>query len=96
MSGRVPSHIMKRRLNKILEIGRSKNLAFRQQFLGQSLAAVTLDKEEEEGESVVLTHNFIHARVPNLTVSPNRLVEVCVEEIRLEATYACIASRNPG
>jgi threonylcarbamoyladenosine tRNA methylthiotransferase MtaB len=93
---RVPSHIMKRRLTKILEIGRSKNLAFRQRFLGHILPSVTLDKEEEEGESLVLTHNFIHARVPNLTVSPNRLVEVCVEEVRPEATYACIACRNPG
>jgi threonylcarbamoyladenosine tRNA methylthiotransferase MtaB len=91
---RVPSHIMKRRLNKILEIGRSKNLAFRQCFLGQILPAITLDKEEKEGESVVLTHNFIHVRIPNLAVPPNRLVEVRIEEVRPEATYASIAIRN--
>jgi threonylcarbamoyladenosine tRNA methylthiotransferase MtaB len=91
---RVPSHIMKRRLHKVLEIGRSKNLAFRQQFQEQILPAVTLDKEEEAGESVVLTHNFIHARVSNLTVSPNQLVEVRIEEIRPDATYATLVSET--
>jgi threonylcarbamoyladenosine tRNA methylthiotransferase MtaB len=88
---RVPSHIMKCRLNKVLAIGRSKNLAFRQQFLGQILPAVTLDKEEEEGESIVLTHNFIHARVPNLAVPPNQLVKIRIDEICQDATRASIS-----
>jgi threonylcarbamoyladenosine tRNA methylthiotransferase MtaB len=92
---RLPSHIMKRRLNRILEIGRSKNLAFRQRFLRQVLPAITLDKEEEEGKSVVLTHNFIHVHVPDLAVPPNRLTVIRIEEVRPEATYASSASRNP-
>jgi threonylcarbamoyladenosine tRNA methylthiotransferase MtaB len=86
----VPVAGMKRRLNEVLEIGRSKNLAFRRRFLGQVLPAITLDKEEDEGESVVLTHNFIHARIQNLTVPSNKLVEIRIEEVRPEVTYAVL------
>ncbi len=86
----IPSHVMKRRLEKALEISRSKNLSFRHRFLGRVLPAITLAREEDLGASVVLTSNYIHARVPGLCIPPNRLVEVRIEEIRPDATYASI------
>jgi threonylcarbamoyladenosine tRNA methylthiotransferase MtaB len=90
MPGRIPPQIMKRRLNAVLEISRSKNISFRLRFLGEVLPAITLSHEEELGTSLVLTGNYIHARVPGLSEPPNRLVNVRIEEVRPEATYASI------
>jgi threonylcarbamoyladenosine tRNA methylthiotransferase MtaB len=90
MPGRIPPQIMKRRLNAVLEISRSKNISFRRRFLGEVLPAITLSHEEELGTSLVLTGNYIHARVPGLSEPPNRLVNVRIEEVRPEATYASI------
>ncbi len=87
---RVPSHIMKFRIRALLELSRSKNLLFRSRFLGQTLPAITLAKEEDLGSSIVLTGNYIHARVPGLSVPPNRLVEIRIDEVRPDVTYASI------
>jgi threonylcarbamoyladenosine tRNA methylthiotransferase MtaB len=86
----VPSQVIKRRLAKALEISRSKNLAFRRRFLGQVLPAITLAKEEDLGASVVLAGNYIHARIPGLSVPPNRLVDIRIDDVRPDATYASI------
>lgn len=86
----VPSQVMKLRLAKALEISRSKNLIFRRQFLGRVLPAITLAKEEDLGSSVVLTDNYIHARVPSLLVPPNRLVEIRIDDVHPNATNASI------
>jgi len=88
----VPPQAIKRRLAKALEISRRKNLLFRRRFLGQVLPAITLSREEDLGASVVLTGNYIHARVPALSVPPNRLVEVRIDEVRPEFTLAGILS----
>ena len=87
---RVPSHVAKARTSEIINIGRAKNLEFRRRFLGRTLPAITLSKEEADGEAVVLTDNFIHARVPGLSVPPNRLVDIRIEEIRGGATLGII------
>ena len=87
--GRVPSNVVKSRSSEIISIGRAKNLEFRRRFLGRTLAAITLSKEESEGEALVLTHNFIHARVPGLAVQPNRLVDVRIEEVSDGVTRGC-------
>ena len=86
----VPPQAIKRRLAKALEISRRKNLLFRRRFLGQVLPAITLSREEDLGASVVLTGNYIHARVPSLSVPPNRLVEVRIEDVRPDITFASI------
>jgi threonylcarbamoyladenosine tRNA methylthiotransferase MtaB len=90
LPGQIPPRVMKLRLDKALEISRAKNLAFRRRFLGQVLPAITLAKEETMGMSVVLTGNYIHARVPGLPVPPNRLVEIRIEDVRPDATFATI------
>jgi threonylcarbamoyladenosine tRNA methylthiotransferase MtaB len=87
---RIPSQVMKRRLGLALEISAAKNLAFRRRFLGQLLPAITLAKEEALGSSAVLTGNYIHARVSGLTVPANRLVEIRIEDVRTDTTYASI------
>jgi len=86
LPGRIPAPVMSRRLGTILEISRSKNLAFRRRFLGQVLPAITLAREEELGESIVLTSNYIHARVSGLSIPPNRLVSVRIEDVQPSAT----------
>jgi threonylcarbamoyladenosine tRNA methylthiotransferase MtaB len=90
LSDRIPSQVMKHRLNALLETSRFKNLAFRRRFIGQRLPAITLAHEEELGSSLVLTGNYIHARVPGLSALPNRLVEIRIEEVRPEATFASL------
>jgi threonylcarbamoyladenosine tRNA methylthiotransferase MtaB len=86
----VPSHLVRRRLNAVLELSRSKNLAFRRRFVGKVLPAITLAKEENEAATRVLTDNYIHASVPALSVPPNRLVEIRIRDVRPEATFAVV------
>jgi threonylcarbamoyladenosine tRNA methylthiotransferase MtaB len=87
---RISSQVMKQRLSVLLEISRQKNLDFRRQFIGRVLPAITLSHEEDMGSSLVLTGNYINARVRGLSVAPNRLVNICIEEARPETTYASI------
>jgi threonylcarbamoyladenosine tRNA methylthiotransferase MtaB len=88
----VPAQIVKHRLAKALELSRSKNLVFRKKFLGKVLPAITLAKEENLGASIVLTGNYIQALVPGLSVAPNRLVEIRIDDVRPEVTYASMVS----
>jgi threonylcarbamoyladenosine tRNA methylthiotransferase MtaB len=90
LPGRISSQVMKRRLNTVLEISRLKNFSFRRRFIGQALPAITLSQEEELGASLVLTGNYIHAHVPGPAAPPNRLVDIRIEDVRSEATYANI------
>jgi threonylcarbamoyladenosine tRNA methylthiotransferase MtaB len=92
LPGRIPSHLMKQRLGVILEMSRLKNLEFRRQFMGKVLPAITLAKEEDFGTSMVLTSNYIHVRVPDLTIPPNRLVDIRIEEVLPAATYGTVGS----
>jgi threonylcarbamoyladenosine tRNA methylthiotransferase MtaB len=90
LPGRLPSHMMKRRLDAIFEISRSKNLAFRRRFLGKVLPAITLAKEEDLGTSAVLTSNYIHVRIPDLAIPPNRLVDIRIDDVLPAATYGSV------
>jgi threonylcarbamoyladenosine tRNA methylthiotransferase MtaB len=87
LPGRIPPKVMKERLSSLLEISREKNWAFRQRFLGQVLPAITLAKEEDLGESVVLTSNYIHARIPGLSIPPNRLLNIRIDRVLPAATW---------
>ncbi len=88
MPGRIPFPEVKRRLHALLEISREKSLAFRKRFLGKVLPAITLSREENLGSSLVLTGNYIHARVPELAMPPNRLIDIRIEDVRADATGA--------
>jgi threonylcarbamoyladenosine tRNA methylthiotransferase MtaB len=90
MPDRISSPVMKDRLRTLLEISRSKSLGFRRRFTGKVLPAITLAREEELGAAIALTGNYIHARVPGLSVPPNRLVDIRIEDVRPDATYASI------
>jgi threonylcarbamoyladenosine tRNA methylthiotransferase MtaB len=87
---RIPPKEMKRRLSILLEISRAKNLIFRQKFAGKVLQAITLSEDEEMGDSIVLTGNYIHARVPGLAIPSNRLVNIKIDGVQSEATYASL------
>jgi len=86
LPGRIPAAVVKQRLGILLEISREKSLAFRRRFLGQTLPAITLAKEEDLGESVVLTDNYIHVRIPGLTIPPNRLLNIRIDDVQPAAT----------
>ncbi|PYV14758.1 MAG: tRNA (N(6)-L-threonylcarbamoyladenosine(37)-C(2))-methylthiotransferase MtaB [Acidobacteria bacterium] len=88
----VPLAVVRERARLLREITRRKNLAFRQRFAGQELPALTLAPEEEMGESVVLTDNYIQARTPGFDLPPNRLVRARIERVEHEATLATITS----
>jgi threonylcarbamoyladenosine tRNA methylthiotransferase MtaB len=83
---RVPPAVVKQRLNRLLDISREKSMSFRQRFLGQILPAITLAKEEDLGESIVLTSNYIHVRIPGLAVPPNRLLYIRIDDVQPAAT----------
>lgn len=84
----VSPRIIHDRARVLREIAQEKNLAFRRSFLGRILPAITLAKEEEMGEAVVLTENYIHARIPARTLPPNRLINVRIEDVQPDATFA--------
>ena len=90
MADRVPAETVKKRRDVLLGMSRDKSLAFRRQFVGRALPAITLSREEERGSSIVLTGNYIHATVPAHSVPPNRLVEVRIEEVKPDKTLARI------
>jgi threonylcarbamoyladenosine tRNA methylthiotransferase MtaB len=92
LPNRIPSKEMKQRLALLLEISRVKNLEFRRRFIGKILPAITLSHAEDLGDSVVLTGNYIHARVPGLTVPPNRLVDIRIESVQPESTSASLVA----
>ncbi len=91
LPGRISAPIMKSRMNRLLKISRQKNLSFRRRFLGRTLPAITLSKEENQGALVVLTDNYIHAKIPGHSVPANRLIEIKIEEVLPESTIAGLA-----
>jgi len=92
MPDRIPPRVIHERARILREISQDKNLTFRRSFLRREVRALTLAKEEEMGESVVLTENYIHARIPALSLPPNRLVKVRIEDVRPDATFALPAA----
>ncbi len=90
MPAQVPPPVVRERARKLREISQAKNLAFRRSFLGRELKGITLAKEEEMGECVVLAENYIHARVARRGFVPNRLVTVRIDEAAPQFTHATI------
>jgi len=90
MPDQLPPPVIRERARILRELSLSKNLAFRRSFIGQELKGITLAKEEEMGECVVLTENYIHARVARQGLVPNRLVTVRIDEATSQVTRATI------
>jgi threonylcarbamoyladenosine tRNA methylthiotransferase MtaB len=72
------------------DISQEKNAAFRGSFLKTVLRGITLAKEEQMGESVVLTENYIQAFTPAMESPPNRLVHVRIDEVQSASTRGTI------
>jgi threonylcarbamoyladenosine tRNA methylthiotransferase MtaB len=92
MPDQISPRVIHERARILREISQEKNFAFRRSFLGREVRAITLAKEEEVGESAVLTENYIHARIAALTQPPNRLINVRIEDVRPEATFGLPAA----
>ncbi len=87
----VSAAIIKERSRILGEISRRKNLAFRGRFLGRKLPALTLAREETMGEFIALTENYIHTRLTECSLPPNRLVTVRIDSVQGDRTAASIA-----
>jgi threonylcarbamoyladenosine tRNA methylthiotransferase MtaB len=96
MGDQIPPGTIHERVQILRALSQEKNLAFRSRLVGRSLPAITLAKEERAGSSVVLTDNYIHARVAGLQVPPNRLVTVRIAEARAESTSAVVECSAPA
>jgi tRNA A37 methylthiotransferase MiaB len=90
MPEQVSPAIIRERSRTLRDISQARNLAFRKEFVGQVLKGITLAKEEEMGEGVVLTENYIHTRIAQDPMAPNRLVNVRIEEAGPQVTRATI------
>ncbi len=88
MSDQVSPAVIHERARVLRSIAQDKNMAFRRGFLGRVLPALTLAKEEGMGDSVVLTENYIHARIPGCTLLPNHMIAVRVVDVRPNGTFA--------
>jgi threonylcarbamoyladenosine tRNA methylthiotransferase MtaB len=88
MPGQVPPMVSHERCEILRKLSSARNLEFRRRFVGKVLPAITLSKEEELGQCVVLTENYIHARIADATSLPNRLVYVRIDEARPDGTIA--------
>jgi len=84
---RVASRVAEERRRILRALSREKNLQFRRRFEGRVLPGLTLAAEEGMGESVVLTENYIHARVRGLRMPPNRLVHIRIDEVEGDAMW---------
>ena len=91
----VPPGAVRERARILRDVSKEKNLEFRRSFLGRTIPALTLAKEEEMGSSVVLTENYIHASVPDNRIPPNRLVQIVIESVEPGTTGASILSLQP-
>ena len=90
MPDQVPPRVIRERCGILRKISRARNFQFRRRFLGQILPAVSLAKEEELGESIALTGNYIHVSVAGSAVIPNRLIQVRIDEVRVDQTLASV------
>ena len=92
MPDRVPPGILHERARLIREISQEKNLEFRRGFVGKVAKGITLAKEEEMGESAVLTENYIQVWAAGAVPGPNRLVDVRIDEVSTHATHGTVLS----
>ncbi len=88
MPDQVPPRVIQQRARMLREISRERNLAFRRGFVGRTIPALTLSKEEGLGESIALTENYIHVRLSGCALPPNRLVHVRITDVRADVTLA--------
>jgi threonylcarbamoyladenosine tRNA methylthiotransferase MtaB len=86
---RVPASLIRERVKVLRSISQEKNLKFRRSLIGRELSAITLAGEEKMGDSMVLTGNYIHARVAG-PVDPNQLVSVRILDVSDERTEATV------
>ncbi|MBM3789838.1 MAG: tRNA (N(6)-L-threonylcarbamoyladenosine(37)-C(2))-methylthiotransferase MtaB [Acidobacteria bacterium] len=91
MPDRIHPGVIRERTSVMRRLSQAKNLAFRRRFLGRELPAITLAMEERLESGLVVTDNYIHARVADLQVPPNRLLTVRLVEAQPERTTAVVA-----
>jgi threonylcarbamoyladenosine tRNA methylthiotransferase MtaB len=90
MSGQLSPKTVRARGEILRVLSAARNLAFRSRFVGQVLPAITLAREEDMGNSVVLTENYIHALIAETGVPPNRLIRVRIDAAGADGTRATL------
>jgi threonylcarbamoyladenosine tRNA methylthiotransferase MtaB len=93
---RIPPAVLDKRCEILREISQSKNLEFRRRFLGQVVPAIGLDLEEEMGEGIALTENYIHVRISDGAVASNRLIRIRIEDVQPGGTRGSVIGCEPS
>ncbi len=96
MSDQVTPKVIHDRARVVREIAQEKNLDFRRSFFGKTLKAITLAKEEQLGESIVLTENYIQVSAPANGIPPNRLVDVQIDAVDPHFTRGILSTASAG
>jgi len=91
MPGQVPIQVAHARNRIMREAAASKNLAFRQSFVGRTLPAITLARSSDAGTEA-LTDNFLKVQL-NRDVEPNRWIEAQVQSVTDYGLSAELVSR---
>ncbi len=86
MPDQLPPDVIHERASQVRDIARGKNISFRTGFLGRALKGITLARDEEMGESGVLTENYIQVRVGETAGESNRLVRVHIDDVQPDTT----------
>jgi threonylcarbamoyladenosine tRNA methylthiotransferase MtaB len=92
MKDQVPEIIKKERSEKMRNLGKKKNLIFRQQNIGAELSVVVEDKRDAtSGRYTGLTDNYIRVQVQGLKKEDiGKVVKVSITEATDRATIANI------
>lgn len=91
----VPEREKKARAQKLRALSDAKNLAYRQQFVGQTLAVIV--EESEPGEPLKgMSENYLKVRIdPNgLALAPNDLTTVLIQQVSPELTAGQCIERS--
>jgi threonylcarbamoyladenosine tRNA methylthiotransferase MtaB len=81
----VNGEIIKERADRLRQLSRRKNQAFRRNFIGRVREAVVIAKDQEVAR--VLTGNYIDVRVPACDAEEKALTRVRIDRIVSEKTY---------
>ena len=79
MEAQVPIRVARERNRKLRELAAEKNLRFRRTFLGQTLEAITLNRNHQ-GQTEALTDNFLKLQVQG-DHDPNRWIRASVRDV---------------
>jgi len=88
MENQVPENIKKERNKKLTALANTKNLAFRQNFIGKEFEAlIEFGRDKETGLLKGLTDNFISVLVEGSDEFKNKIIKVKIKKVENNKTF---------